>query len=89
MADRNDFSEFELTHASAQAAFDRVKPAGDWKAEIDAVVEVKSASELAAICAAIEYYTATIPRVTRVGGLASNRFAIKADGYRMGPAGDY
>lgn len=78
------FSEAELTQA-----FDRVSPVGDWKAAIDAVVEIDSASELAAICAAIEFYTATIPQVTRVGGLASKRFAIKATGYRMGPAGDH
>lgn len=36
------------------------------------------------IVEAIQFYTATIPVVTRIGGMIS----IKADGYRRGPAGD-
>jgi hypothetical protein len=73
------------TWAELDAAFKKVKNPDDWKAPICALV---SADDLTVVCAAIEFYTATKPKVFVVD-LDCEEFLVTAAGYRLGPAGDH
>lgn len=61
--------------------FDMVAPRDDWRGPINAVVPYEA--DVAGICAAVEFYTATKATVKDAKG----GFRIVAKGYRAGPAG--
>lgn len=64
-------------------AFNRVANPHDWRAPIDCMLRVDEA-ELDKIRYAIEFYTATSAKVTRIG---HRTWHVQATGYRNGPAG--
>lgn len=64
------------------AAFDAVANPNDWKAPIDAWLDIKS-PHLALVFKAIIFFTATNPRCVEADG---QRIRIQAAGYRAGPA---
>jgi len=72
------FGETQLRNA-----FDKVRPAKDWKAEISAVVN-PSEWPLDLVAAAVEFYTATTITVEPITN--SPRVLVTAPGYRNGPA---
>lgn len=73
------------SRAALQAAFDKVANPDDWKDSICAMVP---AEVLDLVCAAIEFFTSTVPSVIVVD-FACNKFVVVAAGYRLGPAGDH
>ncbi|MGA2260812.1 MAG: hypothetical protein ABSH28_05180 [Acidobacteriota bacterium] len=64
--------------------FEKISDPADWRSPIAVTV---SGESVLAVCAAIEYFTATTPKV----GLdtVTMRYLIESIGYRMGPAGDH
>lgn len=94
--------EIEINESLARqsiltAAFNQVKNPKDWKAPINAIVNVASTDTIGVglYLDAIEYFTATKPelflldRVTLGGGQEVDKFRIVSEGYRLGPAGDH
>ena len=77
-------------------AFDLVKDGEHWKNPIDSLCTTE---EVAAVAAAIWYFTATKPIFDYIGKVETSehkRFKenqhimkVRADGYRRGPAGDH
>lgn len=70
-------------------AFDTVCDPNDWKGPIDCFV---TADNVAVVVAAIQFYTATTPKVEAVKDnrtANSTLFRVKSEGYRKGPAGDH
>lgn len=72
------FSEPEMN-----VAFDRVSPP-DWRAPINCVIAEADPVELEKIREAVEFYTATMCKITNLGGPTN---WVTATGYRNGPAG--
>jgi hypothetical protein len=65
-----------------KAVFDRICDPKDWRGPIAATM----AGELVmAAVAAIEFYTATTPKVEL--DITTMRYLVTSEGYRMGPAG--
>lgn len=64
--------------------FDKLADAKDWKAAIAATMPGEA---VLGACAAIEYFTATIPRVRL--DMRTMTYVVTSEGYRMGPAGDH
>jgi hypothetical protein len=62
------------------------KPADpkDWKGPIAALMPGEA---VLGACAAIEYFTATVPRVRL--DTRTMTYKVTSEGYRMGPAGDH
>ena len=81
-------NSFSSHHEKMEAAFDIVSPAGDWRAPIfattsHAVIGMAGVT-LGDVLEAVEYFTATVAKVTEDDfGLIT----VCADGYRNGPAG--
>lgn len=73
------------TGTALRAAFDKVKDPADWKGSIYALVP---ADILDVVCAAIEFFTSTLPAVFVVD-FDCKEFVVVAAGYRNGPAGDH
>jgi hypothetical protein len=73
------------TGAALRAAWDLVKPSNGWKDPICALV---SADVLDVVCAAIEYFTSTLPSVFIVD-LDCKEFQVVSCGYNAGPSGDH
>ena len=73
-----------------QRAFERVEPKRNWRDPIDAVVLVKGLPEIALIGCAVMFYTATKATCKILEAPAPGVYAVRvrADGYRLGPAGD-
>lgn len=65
------------------AAFSAVRDPADWKKPVDALVKDDN---LAVTLLAVEFYTATKPKVLHRHDVETVH--IFADGYRKGPAGD-
>jgi hypothetical protein len=75
------------SQAVLEEAFDKVKNPVDWKAPIDAVI---ASSEVALVRAAVLHFTATdIHLLSEESEISGGMVHIVADGYRMGPAGDF
>jgi hypothetical protein len=72
------------TVADLRVVFDRVCNATDWKAPISAVC---TGEGVMITIAAIEFYTATTPRVS--GPTQHMKYVVESEGYRQGPAGDH
>jgi len=72
-----------LKRGELQAAFDQVSDPKDWRAPIDFTGDL-SAEEAQVACQAIRFFTASEPTLQE---LCSGGYRIKADGYRLGPAG--
>ena len=66
-----------------KAVFDIVKNKDGWKAPIMATVAM---DDLDAVCASIEYYVGTIPKVI-ILDLDCEKFMVVRGGYRNGPCG--
>lgn len=66
------------------AAFDRVRNARDWKAPIQAVIK---ADERPIVEKAVLWFTDTVPVFVQASGEA-DRLLVRAEGYRLGPAGE-
>ncbi|MGA2260003.1 MAG: hypothetical protein ABSH28_01055 [Acidobacteriota bacterium] len=64
--------------------FEKLADPKDWKGPIAATMPGEA---VLGACAAIEYFTATVPRV----GLDTQTmtYLVTSEGYRMGPAGDH
>ena len=69
--------------------FDEVANPEDWRAPINAIVEVNEdiANTLNSYMDAITFYTAIHPKDIVIEFLGKNRYNIYCVGYRMGPAG--
>jgi len=68
-------------------AFEMVRNQDDWKAPIDAHVDVEDINDGQIIAMAIEFYTATRPIVRMVERDENGfRLSFEAAGYRAGPA---
>lgn len=65
------------------AAFDRVRDARDWKAPIRAVIP---ANDRPVVEKAVLWFTDTVPVFAEASGEA-DRLVVRAQGYRLGPAG--
>lgn len=74
------FTEDEL-----RAAFDKIANPDDWKDEI--AVAMPGECVMLAV-AAIEFYTATNPKVSLAIG-SKMTYVVTSEGYRAGPAGDH
>ena len=79
---------FSDHHAKMVAAFDLIEPAGDWRDPIFAAISHAACAAagvtLADVVESVEYFTATVAKVTEDDfGLVT----VTADGYRNGPAG--
>lgn len=74
------------TPAELAAAFSRVCDPDDWRAPISAWV---SAGTIDVVIAAIEFFTATEPKVAGLGVMVGKpgMVLVEAVGYRAGPAG--
>lgn len=70
--------------ADLHKVFDGVANPTDWKAPIHCVC---AGEAVMPIVAAIQYYTATTPKVTL--NMTTMEYYIDAVGYRAGPAGDH
>jgi hypothetical protein len=77
-----------FTRAQLKTAFDNVAEVGDWKAPIDAAVDVRYRN---VTDAAIRFYTASTPQWTNdpLPELPAGNLRVRAKGYRAGPAGDH
>lgn len=79
------------TADEVREAMERVENKADWKAAIDATIEVVGSDwpqQLAKIAFAIEFYTATKAEFTPLGISAGKLVVrVQAAGYRAGPAG--
>lgn len=73
-----------FTEQEMNDMFEDICDPTDWKAKID--VRVPCEDTMLA-CAAIEFYTATVAHVDY--NVMNDLVSIRADGYRMGPAGDH
>ncbi len=80
--DLTTYKGVTYTQAQLDAAFDRVRNSDDWRAEIDATLDITDA-ERDVITFAIIFFTGTSPLVARE--LDGIRFM--SEGYRMGPCG--
>lgn len=69
------------------AAFDMVCSADDWKAPIDAIVDVDD--DLNLIRRAVIHFTATDVQWKFAPEHGPTKLRVTAKGYRMGPAGDH
>lgn len=69
-----------------RAAFKAVENPKDWRAPINATVDLAQPGSptIGAIREAVEWFTATVARVTHVHGAL---IRVQAIGYRAGPAG--
>jgi hypothetical protein len=67
-----------------RAVFSAAHDPKDWRGPI--AVSVSGESVMPTV-AAIEFFTATTPRVTL--NTATMKYLIESEGYRMGPAGDH
>ena len=80
-------SDKELTFGhdvkDLERAFDMVKDKNDWKAPVDAWIRKRDKSIVAD---AIVFYTGCMPAVVET---TETYCRIVADGYRMGPCGDF
>lgn len=74
-------ADFDAAQAAARRVFELVCDADDWKAPIDAWVDVDA---VGAIARAVEFFTATAIEVAEQAG---GRARVTSIGYRMGPAG--
>jgi len=90
-----DKAFLNYTHNDLEIAFNLVKNKTHWKDPINALIEPK---DIPSVDAAIRYFTATEPKFTCVGRVASNSDSkncftyfvhVEAAGYRAGPAGDH
>lgn len=82
MADGVIFEGF--TEEELGKAFDRVKEP-DWRDPVWALIDV---DDIPLVGAAIRYFTATEPQFQEVDPEEGDgQWIVKADGYRMGPAG--
>lgn len=72
------------TEQELQKAFKSVENPDDWKDEILAAMPGECVN---VVCAAIEFYTATIPTVRL--DTCTMTYYVSSIGYRMGPAGDH
>ena len=71
--------------ADLKATIDRITDPSDWKGPIDTVCD---GDDLGIVCEAIRFYTATEPMATlQVPVRYPVRYAVKSEGYRLGPAG--
>ena len=79
----------KYTHEELTAAFEAVQDPADWKAPI--CVALAPTVNIALVVAAIEFYTATTPRVSLrlCTATTPTRIIVESEGYRAGPAGDH
>jgi len=77
-----------VTRGELADAFHKVCDCQDWKAPISAWI---FAEDVPLVLAAIEFFTATKGKLVESHLTNENRVEclIKADGYRLGPAGDH
>lgn len=88
LRDRWDEVEFlDYTHGELRCAFDIVANPDDWRAPISTTIDERF---LSVVCAAVNFFTSTDvvciardPNHSRI----QNAIELRADGYRMGPAG--
>ena len=71
------------SHDAMQAAWELIQPEEDWRAPVDKWIHSR---DFAAARDACSYFTATVLQVVAksAGGTLVH---VRADGYRMGPAG--
>lgn len=72
------------TRNQLKEAFDAVSDPKDWKGPIVATMRGEA---VLVVVAAIEFYTATTPRVSL--DTRTMTYVVESEGYRMGPAGDH
>ena len=83
-AEDGSFRYYGYTEEELGRAFDAVSDPEDWKAPIAAYIP---GEVFDIVYRAIVFYTSTVPSGTYVP--SEGRWIIRADGYRMGPAGDH
>lgn len=72
------------TEEELSAAFKTVANPDDWK---DQILAFMPGEAVMVVVAAIEFYTATIPKVTL--DTEDMKYIVSSEGYRAGPAGDH
>jgi hypothetical protein len=73
-----------FTYDELESAFTEAANPNDWRAPISVQC---SGEAVLLVAAAIEFYTATSPRVAL--NTRTMKYVIESEGYRLGPAGDH
>jgi hypothetical protein len=78
----------KFTQEQLEAAFKKVRNKEHWKNPVDAIIDATEDTEL--INEAVIHFTATTAEFAHIRcGPNKGKIHVKADGYRLGPAGDY